>query len=31
MNDWKLGNVIWVMDRGMTSEENRRILQRGGG
>ncbi len=31
MNDWKLGNVIWAMDRGMTSEENRRILQKAGG
>ena len=31
MNDWKLGNVIWAMDRGMTSEENRRNLQRAGG
>jgi hypothetical protein len=28
MNDWKLDKVIWAMDRGMTSEENRRILQR---
>lgn len=31
MNDWKLGHVIWAMDRGMTSEENRRILQKAGG
>jgi transposase len=31
MNDWKLGHVIWAMDRGMTSEENRRNLQRAGG
>ena len=31
MNDWKLGNVIWAMDRGMTSEENRKILQKAGG
>jgi transposase len=31
MNDWKLGNVIWAMDRGMTSEENRQTLQRAGG
>ena len=31
LNDWKLGNVIWAMDRGMTSEENRRLLQRAGG
>jgi transposase len=31
LNDWKLGRVVWVMDRGMTSDENRRILQRAGG
>jgi transposase len=31
MNDWKLGHGIWAMDRGMTSEENRRNLQRTGG
>ena len=31
LNDWKLGNVVWAMDRGMTSEENRRNLQRAGG
>lgn len=31
MNDWKLGNVIWAMDRGMTSEENRKILQKARG
>lgn len=30
LNDWKLGNVIWAMDRGMTSEENWRNLQRAG-
>lgn len=28
---WSLGRVVWVMDRGMTSDENRRILQRAGG
>jgi len=28
---WKLSRCIWVMDRGMNSEENRIILQRGGG
>lgn len=28
---WKLGRVVWVMDRGMTSEGNRVILQRAGG
>jgi hypothetical protein len=31
LNSWKLGRVVWVMDRGMTSEENRRVLQRAGG
>lgn len=31
LNDWKLGRVVWAMDRGMTSEENRKILQRAGG
>lgn len=29
--DWKLGRCVWVMDRGMNSEENRRILRRAGG
>lgn len=28
---WSLNRVIWVMDRGMTSEENKKYLQRGGG
>jgi len=28
---WKLPRCIWVMDRGMNSEENRIILQRAGG
>jgi hypothetical protein len=28
---WKLGRVVWVADRGFTSEQNRRFLQRGGG
>lgn len=28
---WGLNRVIWVMDRGMTSEENKKYLQRGGG
>jgi len=28
---WKLSRCIWVMDRGMNSEGNRIILQRGGG
>lgn len=31
LNSWNLGRVVWVMDRGMTSDENRRILQRAGG
>ena len=28
---WKLGRCIWVMDRGMNSEENRLNLQKAGG
>lgn len=28
---WKLNRVVWVADRGFTSEQNRRYLQRGGG
>jgi len=28
---WRLGRVVWVADRGFSSEENRRELQRGGG
>lgn len=31
LNNWKLGRVVWVMDRGMSSDENRRILQKAGG
>lgn len=31
MAGWSLGRVVWVMDRGMAGEENRRILQRAGG
>lgn len=31
LNSWKLGRVVWVMDRGMASDENRRILQKAGG
>jgi transposase len=31
LNSWKLGRVVWVMDRGMASEDNRRILQKAGG
>jgi hypothetical protein len=28
---WRLGRVVWVADRGFTSAENRRYLQRAGG
>lgn len=28
---WKLGRCVWVMDRGMSSDENRVVLQRAGG
>jgi len=31
LNNWNLGRVVWVMDRGMSSHENQRILQRAGG
>ncbi len=31
LRDWKLGRVIMVLDRGFTSEENLRYLQRAGG
>ena len=31
LNDWQLNRVVWIMDRGMTSEENRRLPQRAGG
>jgi len=31
LNDWNLGRVVWVMDRGMSSQENQRVLQRGCG
>jgi hypothetical protein len=31
MRDWSLGRVIWVADRGFSSAENRRYLQRGAG
>jgi transposase len=31
LNAWNIGRVVWVMDRGMASDENRRILQRAGG
>jgi hypothetical protein len=31
LRDWNLARVIWVLDRGFTSERNRRSLQRAGG
>ena len=31
LSGWRLGRVVWVMDRGMTSSENKRTLQRAGG
>ena len=31
LNNWKLGRVVWVMDRGMASDENRKVLQKAGG
>jgi hypothetical protein len=31
LRDWKLSRVVWVGDRGFSSAENRRYLQRGGG
>jgi len=31
MRDWNLSRVVWVADRGFTSKENRRYLQRAGG
>jgi transposase len=31
LNSWNLGRVVWVMDRGMSSEQNQRFLQRGCG
>jgi len=31
LRDWKLGRVIMVVDRGFTSEENLRYMQRAGG
>ncbi|MGH3587340.1 MAG: IS1634 family transposase, partial [Pseudonocardia sp.] len=31
LRDWNLARVIWVLDRGFTSERNRRCLQRAGG
>ena len=31
LNAWNLGRVVWVMDRGMAGQENKRLLQRAGG
>ena len=31
LRGWNLSRVIWVLDRGFASEENRRYLQRAGG
>jgi DDE family transposase len=31
LRDWTLGKVVWVADRGFTSEANRRHLMAGGG
>src|SRR5210317_2014990 len=31
LNSWNLGRVVWVMDRGMSSQANQKILQRAGG
>ena len=31
LRGWRLHRVVWVADRGFTSETNRRYLQRGGG
>ena len=31
MRDWSLGRIVWVADRGFSSDKNRRYLQQGGG
>jgi hypothetical protein len=31
LRDWQLSRVVWVTDRGFASEQNRRLLQTGGG
>ena len=31
LRDWRLSRVVWVADRGFSSAENRRYLQRAGG
>ncbi len=30
LRDWRLGRIVWVVDRGFASEDNRRMLQAGG-
>ncbi len=30
LRDWRLGRVVWVVDRGFASQDNRRMLQAGG-
>ena len=30
MRDWTLSKIVWVADRGFSSEDNRRYLRRGG-
>lgn len=31
MRDWSLSRIVWVADRGFTSEQNRRYLRKAGG
>jgi hypothetical protein len=31
LREWTLSKIIWVADRGFTSEQNRRLLMQGGG
>ena len=31
LRDWSLARIVWVADRGFSSDQNRRYLQRGGG
>lgn len=31
IRDWNLSRIVWVADRGFTSEQNRRALMQGGG
>ena len=30
LTPWNIGRIVWVMDRGMSGDENRRMLQRVG-